>query len=175
MNNREEIFNTKSKNLRTFDLNSFSERKCYFEAKAGNEIHNIKNFLENGTFIVFLMAKKGAGKGTYTKLLSEIFGEETIGHISVGDVVRKCSDAMKDQSERIQLTDYLSKNYRGFIPLQEAIDIFDNRSQSKLLPTEFIITLVKREIETQKTGLTLLMVFLGELIKFLILFSLRSS
>jgi adenylate kinase family enzyme len=144
------FFTTKRSDLPEFDLESFLGRKKYFEAKAGTQILEIKEYLNKNTFIAFLLAKKGSGKGTYTKLITEIFGEDLICHISVGDVVRKYHKLIQDAEEKIKIVDYLSKNYRGYITLQEALDIFENKSQGSLLPTEFIIALVKKEIEDQK-------------------------
>lgn len=59
-----------------FNLSDVKERKEYFEAKVGEEILKLKDFFEKGnTFIAYMLGKKNAGKGTYTKLLMEIFGK----------------------------------------------------------------------------------------------------
>lgn len=144
------IFNTKVNGVTsTFDLADPSERKKYFEAKVGKEITALKKYFNEGhTFIVYFMGKKNAGKGTYTKLVAEIFGSNSIGHISVGDIVRASHKAMESKEEKQSLTTYLSHNYRGYIPLQEALSALLDRSASKLLPTEFILALVKRQIDT---------------------------
>ena len=70
-----------------FDLSTPEGRKLYFDAKAGSEITKLKEFFKDKTFIAYLVAKKSAGKGTYTKLMNEIFGD-VIGHVSAGDIVR---------------------------------------------------------------------------------------
>ncbi|MFH1145646.1 MAG: hypothetical protein V1707_01635 [bacterium] len=130
-----------------FDLTNVEERKKYFQAKVGQEIETIRKFLDKNTFVAYLLGKKNAGKGTYTKLFMEVFGSDKIVHVSVGDVVRAVSVAMQDPKAKQELEDYMEKNYRGFLSLDEAMDAFMGRNASALLPTEFILTLVKREID----------------------------
>ena len=143
------FFSTKRDDLPVFDIHSFTGRQEYFQAKAGKQISEIKEYLKEKTFIVFLLAKKGSGKGVYTKLIEDIFGQNTIGHISVGDVIRKNHKLIQDTESKEELLVYLKNNYRGHIPLGEAITIFENKNQSNLLPTEFVICLVKKEIYEQ--------------------------
>src|SRR3989338_3177348 len=84
------IIKTKVPGVRKkFDLNNPKDRQEYFQAKAGEEINKLKKYFENNTFIAYLLGKKNSGKGTYTKLMAEIFGADKIGHISVGDLVRE--------------------------------------------------------------------------------------
>lgn len=130
-----------------YDLADPQQRVLYFQDKVGKEIKELKDFMQTNTFIVYMLGKKQAGKGTYTKLLAEIFGTDKIKHLSVGDLVRAVEALKDDEDERKEIEDYLKKNYRGFMSLDEAMDAFSNRSTSTLLPTEFILTLVKREIE----------------------------
>ena len=130
-----------------FDLADPAARKKYFEKKAGQEIALLKKHFKNNTFIIYLLGKKNAGKGTYTKLMMEIFGQDKIGHISVGDVVRITHQNMNDEDKKKELMDYLVKNYRGYISLEQAIDALLGRDTRLLLPTEFILALIKREID----------------------------
>jgi len=143
------IFKTKVSGVeRKFNLSDVSERKDYFEQKAGEEITKLKKYFDEGkTFIVYLLGKKNAGKGTYTKLMMEIFGKEKVAHISVGDIVRDVHTAMEDENERKELLEYLKKNYRGYISPEDGIDALLGRDQKTLLPNEFIMALVKREID----------------------------
>lgn len=135
-------------NLTTkFDLNDKAQRKEYFEAKAGAEIAKLKKYFESNTFIAYLLGKKNSGKGTYTKLMAEIFGADKIGHISVGDLVRETHKIIEDPAERQKIVEYMEKNYRGYISIDEAIDALIGKSQTALLPTEFIMALVKRAID----------------------------
>jgi adenylate kinase family enzyme len=143
------IFKTKVSGVeKRFNLSDVSERKDYFEQKAGEEIAKLKKYFDEGkTFIVYLLGKKNAGKGTYTKLMMEIFGKEKVAHISVGDIVRDIHTAMENENEKKELLEYLKKNYRGYISPEDGINALLGRDQKTLLPNEFIMALVKREID----------------------------
>lgn len=142
------LFRTKVEGVaEKFNLSDPEDRKRYFEAKAGKEVALIKKYLENSTFVAYFLGKKNAGKGTYTKLMMEIFGKDKIGHISVGDVVRAVHEEMSDESKVKELKEYLEKNYRGYISVDQALDALLGRDTKTLLPTEFILALVKREID----------------------------
>jgi len=130
-----------------FDLTNLTERKEYFETKAGPEIKKIKEYLKDNTFVAYLLGKKNSGKGTYTKLMAEIFGKDKIGHISVGDLVRETYKSMSDPEEKQKIVEYLKKHYRGYISVDDAIDALLGKNQKILLPTEFILALVKREMD----------------------------
>ncbi|MEK7648614.1 MAG: nucleoside monophosphate kinase [Patescibacteria group bacterium] len=141
------LFKTKVEGVtKIFNLSNPAERREYFEAKAGAEIAVIKKYLEKNSFISYFLGKKNSGKGTYSKMLKEIFGDDAIGHISVGDVVRAAHLAMDDQVKKQEIVDYLEKHYRGYISIDDAINALLGRDQKTLLPTEFILTLVKMEI-----------------------------
>ncbi len=140
------IISTKVEGLtNTFDINDPAQRKEYFNAKAGKEIQKLKDFMEHNTFVANMLGKKNAGKGTYTKLFAEIFGADKIAHISVGDLVRDTHSGWGD-FETSEAFAELKKNYRGFISFEEAVDRLHGRSQDKLLPTEFILALLKHAI-----------------------------
>ena len=142
------IFSTKVEGVNEkFDLSSPEGRSKYFEAKAGKEVAKLKEFLKENTFIAYLIAKKSAGKGTYTKLMREVFGD-VIGHISAGDIVRSVGKTFKENgSEKEEILTYLKKRYRGYMSLEDSLEALSGRSQDKLLPTELILTLVEREID----------------------------
>ena len=129
-----------------FDLTDPEQRKEYFEAKVGTEINKLKEYLKDNTFIAYLLGKKNSGKGTYTKLMAEIFGADKIGHISVGDLVRQTYKDIDNEDKRKEITEYLEEHYRGYISIEDAIDALIGKNQKVLLPTEFILALVKREI-----------------------------
>ena len=142
------IIKTKVSNLeRRFNLTDPAERKEYFEAKVGSEIAKIKKYLAENTFIAYFLGKKNSGKGTYTKLMMEIFGEDKIGHISVGDLVRNIHKDIDNPKKRDEIVEYLEEHYRGYISIEEAINALIGKNQKALLPTEFILTLLKREID----------------------------
>lgn len=142
------VFKTKMEGVtKKFNLSDLNERKEYFQAKAGAEIEKLKKFFdENKTFVAYLLGKKNAGKGTYTKLLMEIFGKDKIAHISVGDIVRDIYTAMENPEEKKKLIEYMHKNYRGYISVEDGINALLGKDQKTLLPNEFIMALVKREI-----------------------------
>ena len=145
------IFKTKQQGKdKKFDLTNPSERKEYFELKAGEEIKRIKKYLEDNSFIIYLLGKKNSGKGTYAKMFAEIIGDDKIFHFSVGDMAREIDQELKDKDKRAELIKCLKNNYRGWMSVDEAISALESRSVKKLLPTELILCLVKREIAKHK-------------------------
>lgn len=140
------VVGTKVKGLnQRFNLSGPKERKAYFEAKAGDEIKHLKEFLEDNTFIAYFLGKKNSGKGTYAKLFTEIFGEDKVEHVSVGDLVRKVHGEWDDFSKSPKFNE-LKKLYRGYISFDEAVETLLSRSTKKLLPTEFVLALLKLHI-----------------------------
>lgn len=145
------IYKTKVDGVtKKFDLSSPLGRHEYFHAKVGKEIEDLKEFLDTNTFLAFLLAKKQAGKGTYSKMLQEVLGSNRIKSLSVGDLVRNTHKAFtEDLPEKTAILKYLKSHYRGYFSLEEAIDALLNRSTEKLsIPNEFLITLIQREIES---------------------------
>lgn len=142
------IFKTKVPNVtKKYNINDPVERREYFHAKAGDKINDIKEYLDKRSFLGFLLAKKQAGKGTYSKLFEEIVGADRFFHLSVGDIVRDAHKLIGDKSGREDLVRYLNKHYRGFISVDGALDALLGRSTETLVPTEFVLTLVRRGIE----------------------------
>jgi len=143
------LFKTKVEGLdKKFDLSTVPGRKEYFQAKAGLEITKLQKFFDEGkTFIAYFLGKKNSGKGTYTKLLIELFGRDRIGHLSVGDIVRDVHGAMEDEEKKKDLIEYLNQNYRGYLTPEQAIEALVSRDQKTLLPNEFTMALIKREID----------------------------
>jgi len=131
-----------------FNLSDPEERKKYFEIKAGGEIKALKEYFKTNTFIAYWLGKKNAGKGTYSKLMMEIFGDDKIAHISVGDVVRDTHKSLATEEGKQELINYLKKDYRGYISIEDGIEAILNRSQDKVsVPAELMLSLVKREID----------------------------
>jgi adenylate kinase family enzyme len=140
-------FKTKIAGLnRKFDLSDPAGRQAYFAAKAGLEIAKVKKFLSHNTFVAYFLGKKNSGKGTYSKLMKEVFGQDKFSHISVGDIVREVHGAMDDKKKKAELMKFLEKNYRGYISITDAIKALLSRDTKSLLPTEFILALIKYEI-----------------------------
>jgi adenylate kinase family enzyme len=145
------LFKTRIDDSPEFDLTSPEDRQRYFELKAGEEIKKLRKFLDEGnTFVAYLLGKKNSGKGTYAKMLKEIVNKDKIEHFSIGDMIRDIDKELQDDGKKKELVDFLKKNYRGFMPLDEIMDSLEKRSTSKLLPSELILALAKREI--QKRG-----------------------
>ncbi len=142
------VFKTKKGDAgRSFDLSDPQERKEYFQLKAGPEIEKIKKHIEEGnTFIAYLMGKKSSGKGTYAKMFAEIVGSDKVDHFSIGDMIRDVDAELSDETKKADLVDFMKENYRGWLSIEEIMDMLEQRSTKTLLPTDLILTLVKREI-----------------------------
>jgi len=134
----------------SFDLSDNTQRYKYFKAKAGKQIEQIKQYLENNSFVGFLLAKKQAGKGTYSKMFTEIIGSDRFAHLSIGDLVREVHTDLGNPAKLVDFRRYLESNYRGFISIDEVVDSILGRSPRKLIPTEVILTLVRRKMESLK-------------------------
>ncbi|MBU0650096.1 hypothetical protein KKG63_02775 [Patescibacteria group bacterium] len=143
------LFNSKALgSSQTYDLNDAVDRRQYFEDKLGGKLEELKTFLDTNTFLAFMLAKKSAGKGTYSKMFAEVVGENRVAHVSVGDIIRDVHKMIEtDRTERAKLVEYLEANYRGFLTIQDCLAALIGRSQTKPLPTEFILALVRREVE----------------------------
>jgi len=138
------LFKTKIQDSPKFDLTDAKERQKYFELKAGEEIKKLRDYLKGNSFIAYLLGKKNSGKGTYAKMLKEVVDKDNIEHFSIGDMIREVDKELKNNKK--ELVEFLEKNYRGFTPLEEIITSLENRSTSRLLPSELILALAKREI-----------------------------
>jgi len=140
------IIGTKIPHLsKKFDLTSPIGREEYFNAKAGEEIKTIRKYLKESSFIAYLIGKKNSGKGTYAKLFTEIFGEEKVIHLSVGDLVREYSASWENFAKSKSFAK-LKNLYRGYVSFDEAVKGLLNRSTQTLLPTEFVLALLKLRI-----------------------------
>lgn len=144
------IFKTKTKGLaRRFNLADSKDRQIYFEKKAGKEIKKLRNYIKNNTFICYFLGKKNSGKGTYAKMFAEIVDPQRISHFSIGDMVREVHRIfLEDGEKKKELMKFLETNYRGYISLYAAIEKLLSRGIKTLLPTEFILALVKWKIST---------------------------
>jgi adenylate kinase family enzyme len=151
------IEKTKMGDEKKFNLSDPKEREEYFKLKCGVEIEKLKEHLNNGhTFIAYLLGKKNSGKGTYSKMFSEVVGADKIEHLSVGDMVRGIDEEMQDPQKKAELVEFLEKNYRGFYALEDIIKSLEDRDTKSLLPDEIILVLVKREITKRKGKVILL-------------------
>ncbi|PIR41221.1 MAG: hypothetical protein COV31_02325 [Candidatus Yanofskybacteria bacterium CG10_big_fil_rev_8_21_14_0_10_46_23] len=142
------LFKTKVAGIRgEFNLEDPKSRKKYFEAKAGQEIKFIRNYLKRNTFVGILLGKKSAGKGTYSKLFKEAIGDKYIAHVSIGDAIRKAHHDLGTKAGKKELEKFLENRYRGFISIKQALDVISGRDTKTLLPTEIALALLEREID----------------------------
>jgi len=139
-----------------FDLTIPEDQTEYFELKAGDDIRKLRAYLKEHTFIAYLLGKKNSGKGTYSKMLARLIGDDLIEHFSIGDMIRRIDLELSDEKQKEDLFSYLRENYRGSYSVEEIIQSLESRSTKKLLPTELILTLVKREV-AKKEKKTLLL------------------
>ncbi len=132
---------------KSYDLTNPAQRLEYFHDKLGKQIIELSDFFEHNSFLCFLIAQKGAGKGTYAKMFQEVFGETKVGHLAVGDLVRDVHSLLSGEASGGPIKKYLKENYRGFNTLDNEIAAFMGYRQDMLISTEFILTLVKMELE----------------------------
>ena len=145
------IFKTKIDGVtKKFNLSDPKEQKEYFELKAGREIEKLREYLKENTFVAYLLGKKNSGKGTYSKMFAEIIFPERVEHFSIGDMVRSVDGELADEKRKKELLNYLERNYRGRLSLNEIILFLEKRNTKTLLPTELILALVKREMEKRE-------------------------
>jgi len=135
---------------KVFDLTNPKDQEEYFELKVGDDIRKVRNYLKDHTFIAYLLGKKNSGKGTYSKILARLIGSDLIEHFSIGDMIRRVDEELLDENKKNELFDYLRKNYRGGYSVEDIIKSLESRSTEKLLPTELILTLVKREVSKKE-------------------------
>ena len=141
------IFKTKLESAKaSFDLSDPIARKEYFSLKAGEEIVKLRKYLKDKTFVAYLLGKKNSGKGTYSKLFMEAVGQEHVGHVAVGDIVRDAHTGLEVPEKKSAMIEFLQKNYRGFHTVDELIGVIEGRDQSTLISTELIVALLKYEI-----------------------------
>lgn len=141
------IYKTKVEGVtQNFNLDNPAERQKYFDAKAGAEIKKLREWAAQNRFIAFLIGKKGSGKGTYAKLFMEVFGDQRAAHLSVGDVIRATHQSVETPEGEKDLLNYLNDSYRGFTEKSRLADIIRGRDLKTLIPTEVVLTLIKREV-----------------------------
>ena len=144
-----DYYNSKKlSNGKSYILTDPAERRQYFEAKLGSKIDEVKEFLDHNSFVGYLLAKKQAGKGTYSKMIEEILGPERFAHISVGDVIRDFHMKLENSSDISDVLTYLKAHYRGFISIEDSLEAIKNRTTDKVsVPAELILSLLKMEID----------------------------
>ncbi len=130
-----------------FDLADPEVRQTYFEAKVGSELDTIKDFLEKNQFIAYFIGKKNSGKGTYSKMLTETLKTDKIVHLSVGDLVREVSGNWAEYEKGPEYPK-LKALYRGALDFEKAVEYLTSRSTSSLLPSDFVLALLRVRFES---------------------------
>lgn len=119
----------------------------FFHKRVGPKLGGLNKLIDEKPVIIFFLAKKNAGKGTYAKLLNDITDNRFV-HLSVGDLVRAAQKQLSAPEGKKAFIDNLSKFYLGKEPLEEMIENFlaSVGETSNLLPTPAIIALIEFEI-----------------------------
>src|SRR3989344_1641479 len=144
------VYKTKIVKKQTFRLEDPAQRAKYFQLKAGKEIAKLRKYLQKNSFVGFLLGKKNSGKGTYSKLFMEALGGDSVAHVSVGDIVRHTHKSLENPKRKRELIGFLRQRYRGFMSIEQELDIIEGRDTGSLLPTEIILALVEHEISLLK-------------------------
>lgn len=145
------IFKTKIDGVtKKFNLTDPKEQREYFELKTEREIKKLREYLKENTFVAYLLGKKNSGKGTYSKMFAELVDPKKVEHFSIGDIVRSVDGELADEKRKKTFMNYLERNYRGRLSLNEIISSLEKRNTKTLLPTELILTLIKREMEKKE-------------------------
>lgn len=123
-----------------------NELKDFFNKRTPQNLEKLKKHLSEKNFVLFFLAKKQAGKGTYAKILKDITDEKIV-HISVGDLVREAEKQANNPKEKNQLIEDLKKYYKGPSNADKIIDEFIHQAEStNLLPTEAIMALIEKKV-----------------------------
>jgi adenylate kinase family enzyme len=78
-------------------------------------------------------------------MFTEIFGEDKVATVSVGDLIREVDDWQAFQ--KTAKYQRMKKYYRGYVSFEDAVKAHLARSTSALLPTEFVLALIKAHID----------------------------
>ena len=115
----------------------------FFQNRLGEKLEQLKTLLDHSPVVLFFLAKKNAGKGTYAKLLNDITDNRLV-HISVGDLVREAGKRAVESD--LPFIKEVISFYDTPVSEYELMEIFKHgASQTQsLLPTPVIIALIKR-------------------------------
>lgn len=123
-----------------------NELKGFFNKRTPHNLEKLKKHLAEKNFVLFFLAKKVAGKGTYAKILRDITDEKIV-HISVGDLVREAEKMAKTSGGEKKLIKDLRKFYKGSDSLERVISEFVHQAEStNLLPAEAVMALIEKKI-----------------------------
>lgn len=120
----------------------------FFSKRLSKKLQKFHEHLNRNNVVLFMLAKKLAGKGTYAKILHDLSGGK-IKHISVGDLVREAEKKTEDDKARKELMLDIRKYYKGQEKLEDVINIFakEAKDTSTLLPTEVVMALIEKAVK----------------------------
>lgn len=124
-----------------------AKKQDYFKRKLGVKLDQFVKQVDKGEFVLFFLAKKQAGKGTYSKLLLDISNNKIV-HISVGDLVRDAEARANNPEKRKELLEDLKTYYKGEDKIEDVADMFANQQKDpKLKSTEAIMALIEKAVK----------------------------
>lgn len=124
-----------------------SDLESFFTKRVGGKLEKLRHYFSANNLVIFFLAKKQAGKGTYAKILGDLTGGKTV-HLSIGDLVREADKEARNPEGKRKLIADLKKYYQGKGKIEEIVEVFINQAESAgLLPTEAVMALIERAIK----------------------------
>ncbi len=122
--------------------------KEFYEERVGEHFAKLREHIDDTGFVLFFLAKKSAGKGTYSKILQNIT-DGKIMHLSVGDLVRASEKRALDPEQREEFVNELREFYKGSDDIDDVVDKFIKEASdlSALLPTEMVMALIEKAVK----------------------------
>ncbi len=122
--------------------------KEFYEERIGEHFSRFHQHIDDSGFVLFFLAKKSAGKGTYSKILHNVTDGKVI-HLSVGDLVRAAEKRALDPEQRQGFVDELREYYKGSDSIDDVVEKFVKEASdlSALLPTEMVMALIEKAVQ----------------------------
>jgi len=114
--------------------------------RAPQDLDFFKDYLKNNRVVLYMIAKKLAGKGTYSGFLSQI-SDDSFVHISIGDIVRETRDILLTPNGKEEIVKKLENKEIKSLQFDDIVDLIVDHSNKQLLPTELIFALLEAKIE----------------------------
>ena len=106
--------------------NSKYGTKEFYEERVPEHFKRFHEHLDSNPFVLFFLAKKNAGKGTYAKILNKI-SDGKIVHLGVGDLVRAAEKRVLDEKERPGVINDLKKYYENIKDIEIPLGFDSNK------------------------------------------------
>ena len=130
----------------------------FFKKRIPNEVKSLNKKLAKKPVVLFMLAKKVAGKGTYSKWLERVTDNKFM-QVAVGDMMREGEAMANMMLGRALLHDTLKEEGFDEAKIRKFIENMKKLDQSKLYPTPKITTLLKvllKEIAEENPGKSLI-------------------